>query len=401
MVPAHMLQNPPPDTHHDIDWRVLVPVLVNSVLVHVVVAIVRVTTSYRAVELDLSIIWLGVISATFAIFPIFLAVWVGRFIDRGHDAVTAWIGSGLIALASGGFALFSSAASLLAFTAVLGTGHLFFMAAQQMLCVRAGGAHGMDRVFGNYMVASAVGQGIGPLIVGWAGGTATLPPTQTLFAIGLAFAVATLAIALAIRPSRDQPHHADGRTLVPLKSLLRVPGLNAVIVAGVFIVTAQDLVLIYLPILGAERTIDVNVIGLLLTVRAGFSVASRVIYARMVGAFGREPLMVACTFAAAAAFAALAAPIPLWAMYLAMAVMGFALGIATTLSVTTVVDRTPASARGTANSLRIMGNRIGQVSLPFGVSLIAAATGVGGILVMIAVSLAASAAAVQWSRPAR
>jgi hypothetical protein len=84
-----------------------------------------------------------------------------------------------------------------------------------------------------------------------------------------------------------------------------------------------------------------------------------------------------------------------------MAVMGFALGIATTLSVTTVVDRTPASARGTANSLRIMGNRLGQVSLPFGVSLIAAATGVAGILVMIAVSLAASAAAVQWSRPAR
>jgi hypothetical protein len=64
-----------------------------------------------------------------------------------------------------------------------------------------------------------------------------------------------------------------------------------------------------------------------------------------------------------------------------------------------VVDRTPVSARGTANSLRIMGNRIGQVSLPFGASLVAAATGVAGILVMIALSLAASAAAVQVSRP--
>ncbi len=398
---AHMLQKPLPDAHGDIDARVLVPVLINSVLVHAVVAIIRVTTSYRAVELDLSIIWLGVVSATFAIFPIFLAVWVGRFIDRGHDAVTAWIGSGLIALAALGFAVFTSAAALLVFTAVLGTGHLFMMAAQQMLCVRAGGARGMDRVFGNYMVASAVGQGLGPLIVGWAGGAATLPPTQRLFTIGLIGAVVTFAIALAIRPSREQPHHADGGAVVPLKSLLRVPGLNAVIVAGVFIVTAQDLVLIYLPILGAERAIDVAVIGLLLTVRAAFSVVSRLLYARMVMAFGREPLMVACTFVAAGAFVALACPIPLWAMYLAMAVMGFALGIATTLSVTTVVDRTPAGARGTANSLRIMGNRLGQVSLPFGVSLIAAATGVAGILVMIALSLAASAAAVQLSRPAR
>src|SRR5215510_11688212 len=134
-----MLQKPAPDATGDVDYRLLVPVLVNSTLIHTVVSILRVTTSYRAVELDLSIVWLGVISATFAIFPIFLAVWVGRFIDRGNDAVTAWIGSGLIAVAAAGFAAFSSALALLVFTAVLGTGHLFMMAAQQMLCVRSGG----------------------------------------------------------------------------------------------------------------------------------------------------------------------------------------------------------------------------------------------------------------------
>src|SRR5919201_422064 len=114
-----MLQKPAAEAPSDIDYPLLVPVLINSVLIHIVVALVRVTTSYRAVELELPIIWLGVISATFAVFPIFLAVWVGRFIDRGHDAATAWIGSGLIALACAGFALFSSAAALFAFTAVL------------------------------------------------------------------------------------------------------------------------------------------------------------------------------------------------------------------------------------------------------------------------------------------
>src|SRR5215467_3239164 len=103
-----MLHKPAAEAASDVDYRLLVPVLINSLLIHIVVALARVTTSYRAVELDLPIIWLGVISATFAIFPIFLAVWVGRFIDRGHDAVAAWIGSGLIALACAGFALFSS-----------------------------------------------------------------------------------------------------------------------------------------------------------------------------------------------------------------------------------------------------------------------------------------------------
>src|SRR5262249_14666794 len=274
-----MLQKPAPDATGDVDYRLLVPVLVNSTLIHTVVSILRVTTSYRAVELELPIVWLGVISATFAIFPIFLAVSVGRFIDRGHDAVTAWIGSGLIAVACAGFALFSSAAALLVCTALLGTGHLFLMAAQQMLCVRARGARGMDRVFGNYMVASAIGQGLGPFMVGWAGGSAMLPPTQRLFTIGCVIAVATFLVALTIRPNRKHPAHGASHELVPVKSLLRVPGLNAVIVAGIFIVTAQDLVVIYLPILGAERAIDVNVIGILLTVRAGFSMVSRLIYA--------------------------------------------------------------------------------------------------------------------------
>jgi len=393
-----MLHKPAAEAASDVDYRLLVPVLINSLLIHIVVALARVTTSYRAVELELPIVWLGVISATYAILPIFLAVWVGRFIDRGHDAVTAWIGSALIALSCCGFALFSSAAALLLFTALLGTGHLFMMAAQQMLCVRAAGPRHMDKVFGNYMVASAIGQGIGPFMVGVIGGSAMVPPTGRLFTAGLVIAAITFAIALTIRPSRRYTAHAEKGDIVPLKSLLGVPGLNAVIVTGVLIVTAQDLVTIYLPILGAERLIDVNVIGTLLTVRACFSMASRVIYARMVMSFGREPLMVTCTFIAALSFASLAAPIPLWAMYLAMAVMGFTLGIATTLSVTTVVDRTPAGARGTANSLRIMGNRIGQVSLPFGASLVAAATGVAGILVMVALSLAASAAAVQLSR---
>jgi MFS family permease len=385
----------------DIDYRLLVPVLANSLLMQIVVVLVRVTTSYRAVELHLPIVWLGVISATFAIFPILLAVWVGRFIDRGNDAVTAWIGAGLIAVACGGFALFSTSAALLVCTALLGTGQLFTMAAQQILCVRAAGPGRVDSVFGNYMLASAIGQGIGPFIVGWAGGAAMLPPTRQLFTLGLIIGAVTLVVALTIRPSPEHSTGARDRAVVPLKSLLRVPGLNAIIVAGIFIVTANDLVIIYFPILGAERAIDVNVIGMLLTVRAAVSVVARLIYARMVMRFGHEALMVGSLFIAAVAFMSLAVRIPLWAMYGAMAVMGFTLGIGATLNLAMVVDRTPKAARGTANSLRLMGNRIGQLSLPFGASVVAAATGVAGIMVMIAFSLAASAAAVQLSRPPR
>ena len=151
------------------------------------------------------------------------------------------------------------------------------------------------------------------------------------------------------------------------------------VLAGVILVSASDIVVIYVPLLGAERNIDVHAIGLLLTVRAAFSMVARLFYARMVAMFGRWPLMIVSTFACGLAYAAFAAPLPLWAMHMAIAVMGFSFGLATTLSITIVVDMTSVGARGTTNSLRIMSNRAGQFVLPFGAGLVAAAAGLAGL----------------------
>jgi hypothetical protein len=123
-------------------------------------------------------------------------------------------------------------------------------------------------------------------------------------------------------------------------------------------------------------------------------------YARMVAMFGRWPLMMASTLACGFAYAAFAAPLPLWAMHMAIAVMGFSFGLATTLSITIVVDMTSAGARGTTNSLRIMSNRAGQFVLPFGAGLVAAVAGLSGLFGLLAIAIAAAAAAMVWRRPA-
>jgi hypothetical protein len=280
----------------DVDYRLLAPLLACTILVQVVTAIVRVTTSYRAVELDLSIVWLGLIAATFAIVPIFLAVRIGRFIDHGHDAHTAWIGSAIFATACAGFATWSTPEGLLIWSTIMGSGHLMLMASQQMLCVRASTPRSMERVFGNYMVAGAIGQGLGPYVVGWMGGVATVPPTQTLFVIAAVLAVVSLGVALTIRPNPEPPAAAKNRKDVPVTELIRMPGLLPVIVAGVILVSSSDVILIYIPLLGAERSIDVHDIGLLLTVRAAASMVARLFYARLVGVFGRWPLMISTSF---------------------------------------------------------------------------------------------------------
>src|SRR6476646_10117155 len=200
----------------DTDYRLLVPLLLSTLLVQLVTATVRVTTSYRAVELNLSIVWLGLIAATFAICPILIAVRVGRQIDRGYDAQTTWLGAGIFAIACASFTFAASPLALLVASTIMGTGHIMLMASQQMLCVRAAGPRGMEGVFGNYMVAGAIGQGLGPYVVGWVGGAAAVPPTQTLFIIAAAIAALTCILALTIRPRPDPPTAKGDSEVVPV-----------------------------------------------------------------------------------------------------------------------------------------------------------------------------------------
>ena len=384
----------------DTDFRLLVPLLISTMLVQLVTAMVRITTSYRAVELNLSIVWLGLIAATFAICPILIAVRVGREIDRGYDAQTTWLGAAIFAVACASFATASSTVALLVSSTIMGTGHIMLMASQQMLCVRAAGPRSLESVFGNYMVAGAIGQGIGPYVVGWVGGTASVPPTHLLFIVGAVGAAVSCSVVLTIRPGPNKPLAAGDSEVVPVGQIVRIPGLVAVVLAGVILVSASDIIVIYVPLLGAERNIDVHAVGLLLTVRAAFSMVARLFYARMVVMFGRWPLMIASTFGCGLSYAAFAAPLPLWAMHMAIAVMGFSFGLATTLSITIVVDMTSVSARGTTNSLRIMSNRAGQFVLPFGAGLVAAAAGLSGLFLVLAAAISASAAAMAWKRPA-
>jgi len=341
--------------------RLLFAIVSTAFVEQAVITIARVATTYRAVELDLSVVWLGVITAVYAVLPIVIGVPIGRFIDRGYDAVTTWMGGGLLIVGCAGFVLFPNLAGVLVATAIIGTAHLLFVVSQQIQCTRCGSGPGaMERAIGNYMVANAAGQG-----------------------------------AFLTQSTGAHKLPVD-RVKVPLRDLLFAPGLTTIIVVSVVTVVAQDLIVVYLPLLGSERGLSVDAVGTLLAIRAVASMLSRLIYARLHVAFGRIPLTLTSTFVSAVAYALLAFPLPLPVLYAAIAVAGFALSISITASIAGVLTIASGGAIGTANSLRTMASRIGQSIIPIVASLVAAATGTGSIFVIIGIGLAASGAAVRF-----
>jgi MFS family permease len=380
------------------NYRFVVPLLTTALFEQVTTSLVRVTISYRVLELGLSEVWLGVITAAFAVLPMLLAVTVGRFIDRGNEAQTAWIGGVLMMVAALGFWIWQDVPAILFFTTILGMGHLMLVISQQVLCTKAEGKGAMERMIGNYMVANAIGQGIGPVIVGWAGGSASIPPTELLFAIGLVPAALTLIAALMLRPGPPRTPRPGGDKPVPVRKIASIPGIRVLFLLSIVTVAAQDLVVVYLPVLGAERGMSVDTVGALLAGRAIASMASRVLFARLNEALGRWQLLVISTFAGAFAYVIIALPLPLWLMHIAIASAGFTLGVSVTGSIATLLALATADARGTANSLRMMGNRVGQFVIPFLAGLVAAASGTVSIFLALGVSLAACAGVTEYRR---
>jgi predicted MFS family arabinose efflux permease len=375
--------------------RLLFAIVSTAFVEQAVITIARVTTTYRAVELDLSVVWLGIITAVYAVLPIVIGVPIGRFIDRGYDAVTTWIGGGLLIVGCAFFLLQPNLTGILIATAIMGTAHLLFVVSQQIQCTRCGtGPGAMERAIGNYMVANAAGQGVGPYIVAIAGGSASVPPTHFLFALCVGGAVLTAACALLTRSSGAHKVPVE-RAKVPLRDLLFAPGLTSIIAVSVVTVVAQDLIVVYLPLLGADRGMSVDAVGTLLTVRAVAAMLSRLLFARLHMAFGRIPLTLVSTFVGAGAYVLLAFPLPLPILYAAIAVAGFALSISITASIAGVLVIASGGAIGTANSLRTMASRIGQAIIPIVASLAAAAIGTGSIFVLLGISLVASGAAVR------
>ena len=87
--------------------------------------------------------------------------------------------------------------------------------------------------------------------------------------------------SLFLRSGHKRAPHVEGAKPVPVRDIIRSPGFAVVFSVSVVSVVAQDLIVVYLPLMGTERNIAVDVIGSLLAVRAFAAVFSRLFFAKL------------------------------------------------------------------------------------------------------------------------
>ncbi|MCX4469830.1 MFS transporter [Micromonospora sp. NBC_01655] len=367
--------------------------LAHTVVVQAVTFMLRPASAYRALELDVPPAWLGVLGASFAVVPLVLAVPAGHAVDRFGERRIVLVGSGLLTTAGLGFVLLAdTVAGLVLASMVLGTGHLCAVVGQQALVANRTPADRYDAAFGYYTFAASLGQAVGPGLIVVFGGGRPIPDTGAIFLGATALAGPLLVTAGFLRPSG---HHrrAAGPGAGGMPDLLRQPGLVRALTVSCVVLAAVDITLVYLPALGAERGIAAGSIGVLLGLRAVASMASRLLLGRLVAAVGRRRLLIGTVALAAGGLALLLPPLPFWALAVVVTVSGLGLGAGQPLTMSFLAESAPPGLRGRAMSLRLTGNRLGQVLIPSVAGALAAGAGAAGVLACTAAGLAGAAVA--------
>ncbi|MFC8362304.1 MFS transporter [Streptomyces griseorubiginosus] len=349
------------------------------------VSMARPAVSYRALALGADERAIGVIAGVYALLPLFAAVPLGRRTDHGRCAPLLPVG---VVLISGGCALSGIADSLwtmAVWSGVMGLGHLCFVIGSQSLVARQSAPHEQDRNFGHFTIGVSLGQLVGPLAAGALIGGSDRAGTSAL-ALLVAGAGAAVAFTSLWRiEHRDTA--ATSRTgpgdRVPVGRILRTRGVPGGIFVSLSVLSATDILTAYLPVVGEHRGIAPSVIGLLLSLRAAATIACRLVLTPLLRLLGRASLLTVTCLLGALLCAGVALPVPVWALAVMLALLGFCLGVGQPLSMTTVVQAAPDGARSTALALRLTGNRLGQVAAPATAGLVAGIAGVAAPFVML------------------
>ncbi|WP_024818225.1 MFS transporter [Arthrobacter sp. 31Y] len=363
--------------------------LVHSALIQAVTFLVRPATTYRALELDVPGFALGLLAASYAVFPLLLALPIGGLVDRLGERRLMAIGAAVV-LGCSAFLLFwgTSVPALVAGTALLGAGQLACVVGQQAVVANNAASSRLDSAFGYLTFAASLGQALGPLAISVVGGASVRPNTQAIFLLATAMSLVLFLSTFVISSKVSQRRRtAKGGPKGSAVALLRTPGVVRALATSATVLAVVDLTVVYLPALGAERGLTAATVGLMLTVRALFSMVSRLGLGSMSRKLGRMKLLVLSLAISTVALGVAAVPMPEWLLFIVMAFLGLGLGIGQPLTMSWLSAQAPEGQRGRALALRLAGNRVGQVVLPSVIGVVAVGLGAAGVFLASAVAV--------------
>lgn len=363
----------------------------SSAITQGVIYIVRPMITYRALELDASPSTIGLIAALYALLPVLLALSFGRWVSTLGEGKFVLLGTlGLVLSTS--LLLTAHSIPLLAIAAALsGTAHLACMVGGQTMVSLKSPADQYEKYFGYYTFSASLGQMVGPILGTLVAGTTGVLPKSTTSAFFCALLFAVFALAPVMTWRSDRPtvvaRVSDIGALRRASSLLKNRKVFAAIYTSMAISSVGDILIVFLPLFGKEKGFTSFSIGVIIAIRAGASMLSRLSLGVLSNRFTTQKILIYSNVISVAMCALMGfAPTPLL-LGLIVLCAGFSLGVGQPLTMSLVSLATMPEDRALAVSARLTGNRFGQFILPAGAGILASAAGSGGVFLALALLL--------------
>lgn len=376
----------------------MVTTLFNSVAIQASTYLARPMISYKLLELHSSSFTIGAFGALYALFPLILAIPLGRWINQLGEGRFIAIGTSAIVLSTWLLGISQSRIAMVFLVASLGTAQLLCMAGAQALFANRTPRGSYENYFGYYTFSAALGQLVGPLIGASVSGSGGILPKSTSHAFFASALIASLGIIpllikMPMRPTFDLSAKSS-RESASLIRLLSNPGMLTAMFASLAVSSTVDVLVVFLPVFGKEKGFTSGAIGIILALRAASSMLSRVNLGKLTKVVGYYKLLIGSIIASS--FACILAifstsPVMLGAIIL---FAGFSLGMGQPMTMAWVSRISRDDERSFAISIRLAGNRLGQFLLPALAGLISGIFGAGAVFVALALLMSSTTPAI-------
>lgn len=300
----------------------LLSLIVVAVAAHVALGAARITTSLYALSLHASEFTVGTLIALFAVFPMLLAVPMGRVIDRSGVRRPLMAGCVVASLGVAVAAGVKAIAALYVAAVLIGTGFMaIFIAAQHAVGTLA--APGQKAAgFSKLSVGFSISAFLGPLIAGF---TIDHANHATAFIACGVFTLLAFFVASG-RSLRELPVQPAGqsRSHGSWLQLLRDHELRGVYFVGILLAAAWDLFSFVTPIRGTQLGFSATTIGLILASFSAATFAVRLAMPSIVRRFHEWQVLTGALCVAALCYTLL----PFMQQPVSMAMTAFVLGLA-------------------------------------------------------------------------
>lgn len=322
----------------------------------------RMLSTLYAVELGASPFNAGLLIASYAVFPLLLAMHAGRIADRYGVRLPLLAGStGMCAgvllpyFVRGLPAVYAGAA-------LTGAAFIFLQVATHALTGALGEGAARTRNFSVFALGMSVTDFLGPVVAGLA--IDHLDHRKAFLCLGASTVVAVLVVLYFFRRMPRTTHASGGGQAQRALDLVGIPDLRRILLASGLVMTGIDLFQLYLPLYGHSIGMSATAIGLVMGACAAAGFAVRTAIPALVKRFTEERALLYSLFLSAAAFSLIPVFSHAWVLGAVAFGLGLGLGLGQPLTLVLTYNFSPAGRAGEALGLRLTVSNLIHVVMP-------------------------------------